>query len=71
MSEHQLVPVTICIAMSEAGRFLTVIANSNWVQEEEKHKNLLKQIREDKQLWSVKYVKTSVQYPISSEVNHD
>lgn len=71
MSGQQLVTVTVCIAMSEAGRFLTAIADSGWVQEEEKHKNLLKQIREDEQLWSVKYVKTSVQYPISSEVNHD
>lgn len=61
------VPVTILVAMSESGRFLTCIADSNWIQENVKHNNLLQQIREDKQLWSVRYIKTSVPYPFSNE----
>lgn len=70
MYDHSKTPVTICIAMSESGKFLTAIAGSNWIQEENKHKEILKQVREDKQLWTVKYIKTSVTYPITSE-NHD
>lgn len=59
--------VTICVAMSESGRLLSAFANTNWIQEENKHKELLKQIREDKQLWSVKYIKTFIEYPITHE----
>jgi hypothetical protein len=61
------IPVTICVAMSKSGRFLVAITDSNWFQEEAKHKDLLKQVREDKQLWSVKYIKTTVPYPMSRE----
>lgn len=67
MNDYSKIPVTICIAMSESGRFLTAIADSNWLQEEAKHKELLNQVRNDKQLWTVKYVKTFVPYPITTE----
>lgn len=67
MSEHELIPVKIAVAMSESGRFLTAIADSNWIQEEQKHKDLLESIRKDKQLWSLKYISTTIPYPITTE----
>lgn len=61
------VPVTVCIAMSEGGTFLSSFVDTNWLQEEQKYKDMMKRVREDKQLWSVKYIRTSIPYPISSE----
>ena len=66
-SQHAKVPVTIAIAMSEGGRFMVAVANSNWIQEEQKHQKMLDEIRADKQLWSLRYIKTAVPYPVSSE----
>lgn len=62
-NEH--IPVKIAVAMSESGRFKVCIADSNWIQEEQKHKQLLDDIRNDKQLWSLQYITTSIPYPIS------
>lgn len=64
---HAKVPVTIAVAMSEGGRFMVAVANSNWIQEEQKHQQMLLEIRADKQLWSLRYIKTAVPYPVSSE----
>lgn len=61
------VSVTVCIAMSEGGTFLSSFVDTNWVQEEQRYKDMMKRVREDKQLWSVKYIRTSIPYPISSE----
>jgi len=61
------VPVTICIAMSESGTFLSAFTDTHWIQEERKHKDLLERVRGDKQLWSVKYIRTSIPYPITTE----
>ena len=61
------VPVTVCIAMSEGGTFLSAFADTHWIQEDRKYQDLLKRAREDKQLWSVKYIRTSIQYPITTE----
>lgn len=66
-SQHAKVPVTIAIAMSEGGRFMVAVANSNWIQEEQKHQQMLNEIRADKQLWSLRYIKTAVPYPFSTE----
>ena len=65
--KHEHIPVKIAIAMSESGRFKVCIADSNWIQEEQKYKQMLDEIRQDKQLWSLKYITTSVPYPVSSE----
>lgn len=66
-SQHAKVPVTIAVAMSEGGRFMLAIADSNWIQEERKHQQMLAEIRADKQLWSLRYIKTAVPYPVSTE----
>ena len=66
-SQHAKVPVTIAVAMSEGGGFMVAVANSNWVQEEQKHQQMLADIRADKQLWSLRYIKTAVPYPVSNE----
>jgi hypothetical protein len=63
------VPVTVCIAMSESGTLLAAFSDTHWLQEEKKHQDLLKRVREDKQLWTVKYIKTSIQYPILNEMH--
>ena len=59
--------VKIAVAVSEAGTVRLAVADSNWIQEERKHQQLLNEIRADKQLWSVRYITTDVPYPISSE----
>lgn len=64
---HARVPVTIAVAVSEAGTFRVAIANSNWLQEERKHQQMLDEIRSDKQLWSLRYIKTTIPYPASAE----
>jgi len=66
-AEPAKVKVTVCIAMSESGTFLSAFANTNWLQEEKRHQDLLKRIREDKQLWSVKYIHTQINYPFLNE----
>lgn len=66
-SQHAKVPVTIAIAMSEGGRFMVAVANSNWIQEEQKHQQMLNEIRADRQLWSLRYIKTAIPYPVSNE----
>ena len=68
MSDMSHTPVTVCVAMSESGTFLSAFADTHWLQEEKKHQELLKQVREGKQLWTVRYIRTSIQYPISNEV---
>lgn len=65
--KYEHVPVCIAVAMSESGVFKVCIANSNWIQEERKHQAMLTEIKQDKQLWSLKYIKTTVPYPVSSE----
>ena len=66
-SDVQKVEVTLAIAMSEAGTFLVSIADSDWMQEKRKYDEMLNRVRNDKQLWSLKYIKTYVPYPVSSE----
>lgn len=61
------VPIKIAIAMSESGTVRLAVADSNWIQEERKHQQLLNEIRADKQLWSLRYITTDVPYPISRE----
>lgn len=68
MSADQMnVPVTIAVAVSEGGRIRVAVTDTNWIQEEQKHKAMLDEIRNDKQLWSLRYIKTSVPYPVSRE----
>lgn len=59
--------VKIAVAMSESGTVRLAVANSNWIQEERKHQQMLAEIRADKQLWSVRYLTTTVPYPVSRE----
>lgn len=66
-SQHAKVPITIAVAMSEGGTVRLAVADSNWIQEQRKHQQMLDEIRADKQLWSLRYIKTAVPYPVSSE----
>ena len=59
--------VKIAVAVSEAGTVRLAVADSNWIQEERKHQQMLSEIRADKQLWSLRYLTTEVPYPISRE----
>ncbi len=61
------VPVTLAVAVSEGGTFRVAIVDSHWIAEERKYQQMMKEIRADKQLWSVRYIKTSVPYPVSTE----
>ncbi len=61
------VHVKIAVAVSEAGTVKLAWANSNWIQEDRKHKAMLEEIRSDKQLWSLRYVDVNVAYPVSHE----
>ena len=61
------IPVKIAVAVSEAGTVRLAVANSNWIQEERKHQQMLAEIRADKQLWSLRYLTTEVPYPVSRE----
>ena len=61
------IPVKIAIAVSEAGTVRLAVADSNWIQEERKHQQMLAEIRADKQLWSLRYLTTEVPYPVSRE----
>ena len=61
------VAVKIAVAVSEAGTVRLAVADSNWIQEERKHQQMLSEIRADKQLWSLRYLTTAVPYPISRE----
>ena len=55
--------VKIAVAVSEAGTVRLAVADSNWIQEERKHQQMLAEIRADKQLWSLRYLTTAVPYP--------
>ena len=59
--------VKIAVAVSEAGTVRLAVADSDWIQEERKHRQMLAEIRADKQLWSVRYITTTVPYPMSRE----
>ena len=59
--------VKIAVAVSEAGTVRLAVADSNWIQEERKHQQMLAEIRADKQLWSLRYLTTEVPYPVSRE----
>ena len=59
--------VKIAVAVSEAGTVRLAVADSNWIQEERKHQQMLSEIRADKQLWSLRYLTTEVPYPVSRE----
>ena len=59
--------VKIAGAVSEAGTVRLAVADSNWIQEERKHQQMLSEIRADKQLWSLRYLATAVPYPVSRE----
>ena len=59
--------VKIAVAVSEAGTVRLAVADSNWIQEERKHQQMLSEIRADKQLWSLRYLTTTVPYPISRD----
>ena len=61
------ISVNIAVVVSEAGTIRVAVADSNWIQQDRIHQNLLKEIREDRQLWSLKYVKVKVPYPVSRE----
>ena len=61
------VAVKIAVAVSEAGTVRLAVADSNWIQEERKHQQMLAEIRADNQLWSLRYLTTAVPYPISRE----
>ena len=61
------VAVKIAVAVSEAGTVRLAVADSNWIQEERKHQQMLAEIRADKQLWSLRYLTTEVPYPVSRE----
>ena len=61
------VAVKIAVAVSEAGTVRLAVADSNWIQEERKHQQMLAEIRADNQLWSLRYLATAVPYPISRE----
>ena len=63
----QKVEVMLAIAMSEGGTFLVSVVDSHWLQEKRKYDEMLERIRNDKQLWSLKYIKTYVPYPVSRE----
>ena len=65
--EPPCVPVKMAVAVSEAGTVRLTVADSNWIQEERKHQQMLAEIRADKQLWSLRYLTTAVPYPISRE----
>jgi len=64
---HEKVPVTIAVAVSESGLVRVAVANTHWIQQEREHTKMLEEIRGDKQLWSLKYINTTVPYPISKE----
>lgn len=61
------VAVKIAVAVSEAGTVRLAVADSNWIQEERKHQQMLAEIRADNQLWSLRYLTTAVPYPVSRE----
>ena len=59
--------VKIAVAVSEAGTARLAFANSNWIQEERKHQQMIAEIRADKQLWSLRYLATAVPYRVLRE----
>ena len=67
LNRVEFIPVKIAIAVSESGRVNIAIADSNWIPDRRKYEELLSSIRNDKQLWSLRYVQTQVPYPVSSE----
>ena len=61
------IPVKVAVAVSEAGTVRLAVADSNWIQEQRAHHQMMDEIRADKQLWSLRYISTSVPYPVTSE----
>ena len=61
------IEVCVSIAVSESGREKCHIADSNWLQEQRSYKAWVDEIRQDKQLWSIKTVKVKVPAPMQYE----
>ena len=59
--------VNIAVAVSEAGTVGLAVDNSNWIQEERKHQQMLAEIRADKQLWLLRDLITAVPYQVLRE----
>lgn len=65
--DHSVIEVHVSVAVSESGREKCHIANSNWLQEQGDYQRWLKELRHDKQLWSVKTFKVKLPMPLSFE----
>ncbi len=59
--------VLVDIAVSEAGTTDCRIAYSNWIQQQNEHKDWLQKKRSDERLWSVKTVRVHVPMPAQFE----
>ena len=61
------VPVKIAVAISEGGTIKVAVADTHWIQQDRLHKQMLEDIRNDKQLWSLRYIDTKIPYPVTRQ----
>jgi hypothetical protein len=65
--DNSVISVMLTVAISETGRVRCCLADSMWIADREAHTAFMKEIREDKFLWTVKTIKTAIRMPFSYE----
>jgi hypothetical protein len=67
MNKHEQIKVRVAVAVSENGNIQCCIYDDCNVQVCMQYDKWMKSLRDDKYLWSVKLLTTSVNYPYQSE----
>lgn len=66
-AQHATCEVSVTIAISENGIQRCCMAGSHWIQQQREHAAFLQELRNDKQLWTVKTIKVGFPMPIQFE----
>ena len=67
MSDVTLCEVLVSVAVSDAGITECCIADSNWIQQQRKHKEWMDEKRTSKHFWSIKTVRVNIPMPLQFE----
>lgn len=69
--EPMKLEVHVTIAVSESGMVECCIADTHWIQKQQKHAQFMADIRADKQLWTCKTIRVNVPMPVQFEDMRD
>lgn len=67
MTSTTMCKVSVSVAVSDTGITDCCIADSNWIQQQRKHKEWIDEKRTSKSFWSIKTVQINVPIPLTFE----